>query len=232
MPAAYDVSVVVARLERCSRRIWGATRRARELREVWTVLNEGRAVRMAISRSPASAAATILQDALLREQILIIVRLFDFPRGPALKSNRISFPVVRELLTLPGVMEVFTERARSWPGQSESKNMEIVHARFAGFEERLGRLQAEDPNRERRLRSYRDENLAHELYFEQPRPKALYGYIPDLLHEVLQLTEDVGLIVQGAHYFWDEGEAERSATALWSAVAAAFPRRNSLLRTE
>jgi hypothetical protein len=88
------------------------------------------------------------------------------------------------------------------------------------------------PSRERRLRSYRDENLAHELYFEQPRPKALYGYIPDLLHEVLQLTEDVGLIVQGTNYFWDEGEAERSATALWSAVAAAFPRRNSLLRTE
>lgn len=204
-----------------------ATTRAIALSEVWHFFNGNQDVRQAVAASPASTAALVYEDASLREQIVIMVRLLD-TAGDALKSDKISYPIVRDLISLPGISEHFIDQARGWKnGNSPDENEKHLKEQIECFRSRLSKLELEEPNRARILRNYRDENIAHELFIAESRPKPLFKYIWDLLPEIVALTEDVKMIAEGANVVWPRDQATQSASALWSAVAAAFPLRKT-----
>lgn len=232
MPGKFDVGDVVTRLEHCSRRIYRASVDALYLCETWSTFNGAADQRRAISQSPAGIAAAVYEDAALRNLILILVRLLDsLGKRRVLESDKISFPVVQCLLSLPGVTDVFIERARTSISASilegPEQNTRAVRDRIASFSGRLHCLKVEHPNRAQRLRDFRDGNIAHELCLDEPKAKPLYTHIPEMVSEILVLTEDVHLIVDGSpSTYWPRGEASASAKQLWGAVAAAFSLRD------
>lgn len=228
LAVATDIEKAVERLKRYANRIAGSARYAMALQEIWAAFNEDGTIQKRVARSKADTAAAYIHDAVLHDLIMIIVRLMDKPGGhgrPIMQSDRISFPVVRELLNLPGVMEVFETRARGWPGGKGEEHVKRVRDEFQDMCGRIDRLQSGSDTPAELLRTYRHNNLAHELHIDtsDPKPKAKYGDVPDLLDEIVALTESVGLIVLGTAYAWERRDVAKSARALWAAVAEIGP---------
>lgn len=194
-----------------------AVSNARRLSEAFHVLNAPGERRQRIARSPASPAVFMYENAALREQVVILTRVFD-PPG----DQRLSFPVVRELLAKPGVTEHLVIDARTtWPFQDPDESEAIVRRHITELGERLDRLKTEEPNRLKRLRDFRNTNIAHELWHETPRPRPLFQHVWDITDEAVACAESVKLVVEGSAVGWLEGTVQRSAEWLWDTVAEA-----------
>jgi hypothetical protein len=226
-PAAFDLEVVASRIAHDSRRIHQAAVNALHLCEIWITFNDAEEQRRVVGASPTSLAAAVYEEAVLQNLVLIAVRLFDKPRGCVVTTDRISFPVIQGLLSLPGVSEMIIDRAQVplsavLCGEPDRTAQEVPD-RIDCFHAKMRRLATEKPNRMQLLRGFRDENIAHELHLE-PTTKPEYGHVTGMVSEILSLTEDMDLILNGSRSFpWQRGEASKSAAALWSAVVAAFP---------
>lgn len=116
-----DLSDVVAKLRHSARRLLQTVELARASEEAWWVLANRGDVRKGVAASPANEAAWLIERALRDAQVVIVTRVFDPPsRFGALRTNRISFPVCRDLLALPGVAAWFIEDAWNWPNPADN----------------------------------------------------------------------------------------------------------------
>jgi hypothetical protein len=218
-PHGIDVIEVVERLRHAKRRIIQTVTWARAATEVWTVFNEFED-RMTVAHSPAQEAAHVYERSSLDARIVMLTRVLDQPgRGRIMGQNRLSLPVCRTLLALPGVMDWLTQDADDWDFL-DNRRGPAVRERYPVFLDRLTRIENEtDPNRAQLLRDFRDENIAHELRFDRLRARPEYQHLRTLLADVQALTEDLAMIVQGERVVWRDGDVTRSANALWQAVA-------------
>lgn len=218
-----DVDHTIARLRHAKARIVQCVEWARATEEAWRSLNQAGEVRRAIAASPTAEAAFIYERATRDAQIVMITRVLDPPsRGNAVTTDRMSLPVCRDLLRLPGVSEKLIAEARDW-NELDEENCEQVRQRLDQFEARLQALHDEHPNRARILRNFRDGNIAHELHFDVAPAPPLYRHIPELLEEVKRLTVDLSFIVEGDVIHWRQNETHQSAARLWEAVATRYP---------
>lgn len=194
-----------------------AVSNALRLNEAFHVLNEPGDRRNQLARSVGSPAIFLYENAALREQVIILTRVFDPPR-----SNRLSFPVVRDLLAKPGITEHFIKDAReTWPILNPDESEAIVRQQIEQLCSRLDRLANEEPNRLKMLRDYRNTNIAHELWHEVPRQNPQFQHVWDITAEARACAESVKLVIEGSAVGWADGMVTRSATWLWDAVADA-----------
>jgi len=221
-PQGVDVAGVVERLRHANRRIVQTVEWARAATEVWTVFNEFED-RMTVAHSPAQEAAHVYERASLDARIVMITRVLDRPgRGRIMEQNRLSFPVCRELMAQPGVMDWLIQDADD-RDILENRRGPAVRERCPAFLDLLAEIETEaDPNRAQLLRDFRDENIAHELRFDELRARPEFQHLHSLLRDVQTLTEHLAMIVQGERVLWRDGNVARSATALWQAVADRF----------
>lgn len=219
----YDVDTVVARLKHAAKRITQTVAEARACDATWRVLAYGGDVRKAVAASPAALAAYVYEKATRDNQIVMITRLLDQPsRRGAFNTNRLSFPVCRDLLALAGVIESLRAEARAWPSNEPERNAAIHEEEYQNFLTRLQSLESEEPNRAARLRSFRDENIAHELHFAELPPRPVVRDLHDLIVEETRLIESLAMVVDGTNIVWDMQDHAGSAEALWKAVASAL----------
>lgn len=205
----------IDRLTKASSRLFVAVSNALKLNEAFHVLNEPGERRERLARSPASAAIFLYEHAAIRQQVIILTRVFDAP-GP----NRLSFPVVRELLSKPGIVDHFVQDAREgWPFQEPDESEATVRRHISELGERLDRLANEVPNRLKLLRDFRNTNIAHELWHEAPRQNPQFQHVWDITDEAKACAESVKLVIEGAAIGWAEGIVGASAKWLWDAVA-------------
>lgn len=194
-----------------------AVSNALRLNEAFHVLNAPGDRRKRLARSAASPAIFLYENAALREQVIILTRVFD-PPG----RNRLSFPVVRELLAKPGVAEHFVQDARkTWPLQDPDQSEATVRQHIVELGARLDGLANEEPSRLQMLRDFRNTNIAHELWHEVPRQNPQFQHVWDITNEAKACAESVKLVVEGAAVGWADGMVTRSATWLWDTVADA-----------
>lgn len=103
---------------------------------------------------PIAGAYNVVLHALLREIILIIVRVFDKPRKLE-NSDKVSFVVIGEWLERDGICEALIEKARERNGARWARrNAAITRNAIRRLKLRLERLANEDPNREQLLRNF------------------------------------------------------------------------------
>lgn len=207
----------IDRLTKASSRLFMAVSNALRLNEAFHVLNAAGNRRQQLARSAAAPAIFLYENAALREQVIILTRVFD-PPG----RNRLSFPVVRELLAKPGVAEHFIQDAReTWPFQDPDQSEETVRKHIAELSARLDTLANEEPSRLKMLRDFRNTNIAHELWHEVPRQNPQFQHVWDITSEAKACAEAVKLVIEGSAVGWAEGMVTKSSTWLWDAVAAA-----------
>lgn len=218
--------VIADRLATYSTRLrTGSLTRAKALWSVWQSYNDAQNP-LRDDRLPhhqGSATLNLMASAVLHETIMIVVRAFDRPgqRGP-FRTDKVSFPVLLALVEQTGVYEELEQRARSWL-PDEWQGDENARACLQAVNEiaaTLTRLDAEQPNRQRRLRDFRDEFLAHNLQFDARRDAPIFHDITTLLDELTQLSDAAELAFNGNSVHWDvlNGDMQRSAASLWAAI--------------
>jgi hypothetical protein len=218
-----NIEDAVGRLRHAARRIVYAITWARAVNEVWRVFNRHEA-RQDVADSHASPAAQVYERATLDAQIMMISRVFDGPgRGHILTQNRMSFPVCRELLALPGVMDLLRDQSEDW-NELGAENRNRVTVRCQAFLDGLAALDNEEPNRVQLIRGFRDENIAHELRFDVLPQRPQYDHIHGLIDEASTLVSHLALVANGEAIHWRDGDINRSTTWLWEAVAEAHRR--------
>ena len=214
----YDVEVVIDRLRHCQRRITHAVALARAGNEVWRTFNR-LADRQVVADSPASQAAFVYERSTLDAQILMVSRVFDVPgRGHVMSQNRMSFPVCRALLLLPGVEDALLKWAEETHPDGPQYRDRIAD-RQRTFLGRLKTLETEEPNRIALIRAFRDENIAHELRFDVLPPRPRYDHVHSLIVEASALCELFATAVSGEIIQWQDATLGDSARWLWNAVA-------------
>lgn len=213
----YDVAQVVARIRHARDRILQAVKWARSTKEVWMAFNNARFPRD-LSGTSVEEAVVVYQRATLEGVILRVSRVLDRPSHQGiLHTNRISLPICRDLIALPGVLYRFADDARG------EENAALVYDRFENLKRRLHTLETEEPNKQRLVRDFRDENIAHELKLNPLPQRPQYRQVWELLDEVTSATEDLAMIANGQAFHWAQEEAGRAATLLWEAVSAGHP---------
>lgn len=217
----------VDRLTTYSLRLHQSISQARILFACFQALNEKRDLRERINDGPAAIATNVMVHAVLRELIMVLVRVFDRPghRGVE-RSDRGSFPVIAVWLARDPIREVIVHRARNWLDEDMADiNEAAAREAMDGLQATLDRLRAEEPNREKRLRDFRDEFLAHELRREIPSEPLLFGYIEGLLNEATALSEAASMALRGAHIDWGllESQITESTDWLWRRVGEPEP---------
>ena len=213
---------ILARLEAYSRRLHGSVEQATALQAVFSALNEGslKATKRDKLWGPMAGAFNIIQHALLRELTLIIVRVLDRPRKLE-TSDKVSFVVIAQWLERDGVSEALVEKARErHPANWARRNVWMTRRAIRGLKQRLDRLAAEDPNRERLLRNGRDDFLAHELHREIPRDQALFGHLMEMTNEIQALSRDALIACTGHELEFDHiaAEGKDGAEQIWRAL--------------
>lgn len=220
--ADYDVAQVVDRIRHAKDRIVQAVKWARSIHEVWMAFNSARFPRD-LSGTRVEEAAVVYQRATLEGVILRISRVLDPPGHKSiLHTNRISLPICRDLIALPNVLDRFADNARIW-NMLGDESVALVYERFEHLRAKLHTLETEEPNKERLVRQFRDENIAHELKLNPLPQRPQYRQVWALLDEVTSATEDLAMIADGEAFHWAQDEAGQAATLLWEAVSAGHP---------
>jgi hypothetical protein len=211
---------VIERLRHAQRRILQAVSWARAANKVWRTFNRHQR-RQDVADSHASQAGQVYERATLDAQIMMVSRLFDRPgRGLLMDQNRVSFPVCRGLLAMPGVMERLLDESEAW-NELGFENRVRIAASHKSFLSVLVALEAEQPNRIALVRGFRDENIAHELRFDVLPPRPQYNQIRGLVQEASTLVEHLAFVISGEAIHWQDGNMGSSTTWLWDAVAEA-----------
>ncbi|HMI20383.1 MAG TPA: hypothetical protein VK533_12630 [Sphingomonas sp.] len=188
--------------------------KAQGLFAIWDTYNTAEnPLRGPLSYSEASISINQMATSVLHETILILVASMDVRgRSTLEKTNRVSFPIVRELLSRPGVMGDVLARA----------DIPIANKQaFDRYCSALDRLDVEQPNRLQRLRHFRDEYLAHHLDFPVGRTPPLMSDITTMLAELSNIAADLQNALYGQHVDWEHRRVQmrESALSLWSLVA-------------
>ena len=158
---------------------------------------------------------------MLRELILIVVRVLDSPRKLE-TSDKISFVVIGQWLEREEVREALIEQARNRHGEKWARrNVWLTRRAIDALMRRLARLATEEPNRERLLRNFRDDFVAHELQRDIPRDQPLFKHILEMVQEIQGLSLDALTACTGYELELDHiaTEATEGAEQLWRAVA-------------
>lgn len=216
----HSIDEIIARLRHAKLRIIQAISWARAANAVWRTFNrhEGR---QDVADSHASEAAHVYERSTLDAQVMMLARVFDRSgRGGAMNQNRISFPVCRELLRLPGVMDRLMDESEDW-NELGVENRDRIDTRYREFLDALGALEVEQPNRLQLIRDFRDENIAHELRFDVLPQRPQYNHVHGIIDEASTLVGHLATIVSGEAIHWRDGDVGRSAAWLWNAVAHA-----------
>lgn len=213
----------VERLTAYAERLHQNVAQAKVLYACFQSLNENRDLHERIVKTPAGFASNTLMNSVLRELMMIVVRVFDERGSYKLeKTDKVTFPVVAEWIAREPIHDLLIERARNWfdDGFNAEKNEASVRKAIADFNERLERLRTESPNRQKRLRHFRDGFLAHDLHRPTPADPPLFGYIGELLEEIRILSESATLAIRGSEVGWDvlDDQVKRSADWLWERV--------------
>jgi hypothetical protein len=203
----------------------GSLTRAKALWSVWQSYNDAQNP-LRDDRLPhhqGSATLNLMASAVLHETIMILVRAFDRPgqRGP-FRTDKVSFPVVLALVEQVGVRAEVEQRARNWlpDGWQGDENARACLQAIDTIAAILARLDVEQPNRQRRLRDFRDEFLAHNLEFDDRRDAPIFHDITTLLDELTELSDAAELAFNGNNVHWDvlHGDMQLSAASLWAAI--------------
>lgn len=218
------IGQTIERLKAYSKRIHENVAQAKALYACFQSLNENRELRESISWTKASVAANLFMHAVLRELMLILVKVFDGPgRHGIEKSDKVTFPIIAAWLAREPVRAALLEKARSWLDDGDLADEHEAGAAGAmdAIQEGLQRLRDERPNREKLLRDFRDGFLAHDLHREIPCHPPLFGHISELLEEIRLLSEATSLAIEGSSVHWDmlDEQIRNSADWLWSRVA-------------
>lgn len=213
----------VERLTLYAERLHQNVAQARVLYACFQSLNENRELHDLIAKTPAAFASNTLMNSVLRELVMILVRVFDgIGRYKLEKTDKVTFPVVAAWLARQPIHDLLIQRAHEWfeDGYLADRNEASVRKAINDFNERLKRLQAEHPNREKRLRDFRDGFLAHDLHRPTPNDPPLFGYIGELLEEIRHLSESATLAIRGSEVSWEllDDQVKRSANWLWKKV--------------
>lgn len=211
----WTVDEALEKLDRCVSRAWFTTLQALEGQTAWNVLNGSSQLTDAVNSTPCAPAASLIQDALLQYEIVTVIRLFDTHQ-----SERLSFLTALEALSVPGVVEQLEHRTRNRPTKA-GRNLEAFHKSIDSFKDRLAALLHPEFPRLKRLRNYRNSNIAHDLHFVEKRPPAYYEDIEYLLLEAIELVNDLGLAVRSTAYDWEMRRFEGSVRTLWEAASLA-----------
>jgi hypothetical protein len=213
---------ILARLDAYSRRLHGSVEQATSLHAVFWTLNK--AVLKARKRDelwgPLAVTFNIIQHALLRELIIIIVRVLDKPRNLE-TSDKVSFVVIGRWLEREEVSRALIENARKRHGERWAlRSAAIARHAIRRLKQRLHNLAMEDPNRERLLRNFRDDFLAHELHRDIPRDGPLFGHIIEMVKEIQGLSKDALAACTGAELEFNHiaAEAKDGTGQLWRAI--------------
>jgi predicted small metal-binding protein len=213
---------ILARLDAYSRRLHGSVEQATSLHAVFWRLNKAalKAKKRDKLWGPLAGTFNIIQHALLRELILIIVRVLDKPRNLE-TSDKISFVVIGRWLERDEVPQSLIEHARKRHGERWAlRSAAIARHAIRRLKQRLHNLETENPNRERLLRNFRDDFLAHELHRDIPRDGPLFGHIMDMVKEIQGLSKDALAACTGAELDFDHvaADAKDGAEQLWRAI--------------
>ena len=211
----------MARLDAYARRLHDSVVQATILHATFRSLNESKEWQASLVGSIVNSAYTI-QHALLREPILILVRVHDKPSNLE-TTDKVSFFVVGHWLQKAGVQEALVARARRSSGKKwADRNAQTARDAILRAKERLERLANETPNREKLLRNFRNGFLAHELHIAIPKELPLFGHIKEMTEEIQGLCIDVTLAVNGDLEEFDciTESAKDGADQIWRAVAA------------
>ncbi len=213
---------ILARLDAYSRRLHGSVEQATSLHAVFWRLNKAalKAKKRDKLWGPLAGTFNIIQHALLRELIIIIVRVLDKPRSLE-TSDKISFVVIGRWLERDEVSQALIEHARKRHGdRSARRSGAIARNAIRRLKQRLQNLETEDPNRERLLRNFRDDFLAHELHRDIPRDGPLFGHIMDMVKEIQGLSKDALAACTGAELDFGHAaaDAKEGADQLWRAI--------------
>jgi hypothetical protein len=202
-------AAIADRLADYSRRLHnGSLTRASSLWAIWNSYNDAENPLRAegVRRRRSATVLNILAQSALHETIMIVVRALDGSRGKPLASNRVSLPVMIELALLPGVRDELETRARAWmeDGWQAHENARACLAALEDLSAGVRRLEVEEPNRQRRLRNFRDEFLAHNLHFEEERERPIIGDITGLLRDLRHLSDRAELAFTGTQTEWSQ----------------------------
>jgi len=210
----------VKRLQRYSRYIRQQTDRALRLYDVFAVLNGDTPLRSKVLDSDARSAALIFQDAILREIVLIVARLLD-----PYDKRRVTYTTVLAGLQKPGTARALVEAASAWqviagvPTEAQIDELkEKLAAALDTLDVCLDTGQKDPKGRLKILRAYRNQNLAHNLIVQAPA-QLFFGYVQDLLSEIVSLTHTVAMAVEWVDYPGPSQQPAKSAQSLWCAVA-------------
>ena len=218
--------VIADRLATYSTRLrTGSLTRAKALWSVWQSYNDAHNPLRddRLPRHQGSATLNLMASAVLHETIMIVVRAFDRAgqRGP-FRTDKVSFPVLLALVEQAGVREELEQRARIWlpDGWQGDENARACLQAIDAIAAILARLDAEQPNRQRRLRDFRDEFLAHNLQFDFRRDAPIFNDVTTLIDELTQLSDAAELAFNGNAVHWDvlNGDMQQSAASLWAAI--------------
>ena len=213
----------VERLIIYAERIHQNVAQAKVLYACFQSLNENRDLHERIVKTPAGFASNTLMNSVLRELMMIIVRAFDKRGGYKLeKTDKVTFPIIAEWIAREPIHALLLQQARNWfdDGYRADENEASVRKAILDLNERLEKLQTEDPNREKRLRNHRNVFLAHDLHRPVPNDPPLFGDISELLEEMRLLSESATLAIRGSEVSWEllDDEVKRSADWLWKKV--------------
>lgn len=204
-------------------RLYGTVQQATSLHAVFSTLNKSalKAKKRDKLWGPMAGAFNIIQHALLRELTLIVVRVMDKPRKLE-SSDKVSFVVIGQWLERDEICEALIENSRKRHAEKWARrNVWITRRAIARLKQRLARLAAEDPNRERLLRNSRDDFLAHELHRDIPRDQPMLGHLMEMIKEIESLSIDALTACTGHELEFDHiaAEAKDGAEQVWKAVA-------------
>lgn len=211
----------VDRLGDYARRLHETVARATSLHTTFDTLNTALVSDQYNVIGPLAGTLNCIQTSLLREMVLIVTRVLDKPRHLQ-SNNRVSFEVVRQWLREDGVREAIIENARTrHKSRFSRRNVILTMRRLHLLDRSLLRLAIETPNRERLLRNFRDDFLAHELQHEIPRDLPEFGHLMTMITEIQRLASHCTFICTGYELGFDhlEVEAKDGAEQLWRAVS-------------
>jgi hypothetical protein len=188
-------------------------------------LNGNPDLRETVNGTPARTATNLIMHAVLRELIMILVRVFDKAgHNGIMRSDKVTFPIIAEWIAQPPIHDLLIEKAKVWfpDGYNADENVRTVETGIGDIADRLDRLAKEDPNREKLLRNFRDGFLAHELHRQVELPGPMFGHIGGMLEEIRLLSESASMVIEGTDIAWDnlDHDVMRSADWLWKRVGS------------
>ena len=215
----------IARLTIYSQRLRASVTQAKILYVSFQSLNGNPDLRETVNGTPARTATNLIMHAVLRELIMILVRVFDKAgHNGIMRSDKVTFPIIAEWIAQPPIHDLLIEKAKVWfpDGYNADENVRTVETGIGDIADRLDRLAKEDPNREKLLRNFRDGFLAHELHRQVELPGPMFGHIGGMLEEIRLLSESASMVIEGTDIAWDnlDHDVMRSADWLWKRVGS------------